>query len=578
MNKKSSFKTFMRLMKYVSKEKWLLLLSFILTIGIVALTLYFPILTGNALDLLVGGKIDFNALTDVLILMAQVVLLNMALQWIVTLINNRVTFKTLSVLRQAAFDKLWELPLSYVDSKKAGSLLSIAMTDTETISEGLLLGLSQFFQGILMIIGTLLVMFFINVKIALMVVLITPLSLFVAAFIAKKTHSMFLSQSKARAAQTGFVEEIISNQKIVASYGMEEKMIEDFNVLNEDLRSCSLKATFFSSITNPATRFVNSMVYAVVCVSGAIFAIGKAITVGDLYSVLSYATQYAKPFNEISSVITELQNSIACADRLFEYLDESDEENADTDFKLDAGSVRFENVDFSYVKDKSLIEKLTLDISPGRKIAIVGPTGCGKTTLINLLMRFYDPRGGSIFVSDTDVQSVSRESIREKIGMVLQDTWLKKGTIRDNLLIAKEDATDEELIEAARRSHAYGFIKRLPKKFDTAIGEGEDELSAGEKQLLCITRLMLSLPPILILDEATSSIDTRTEVKIQNAFAEMMKGRTTFIVAHRLSTIRNADCILVMKDGHIIESGSHEELIKKDGFYKLLYQSQIADI
>ena len=583
MNKKkaSSAKTFIRLMKFISKEKWLFFLSILFTVGIVGLTLYFPVISGNALDLITESKsVDFDSLHEMLMLMLIVILANMILQWVVTLINNRLAFKTLSHLRKAAFDKLWNLPVSFVESQKSGELLSIAMTDTETISDGLLLGFSQFIQGVLMIFGTIGFMFAINFKMAIAVVLITPLSLFVAAFVAKKTHTMFMARSKARAAQTGFTEEIISNQKLVSAYNCNDEMIERFSVLNEDLRKTDVKATFFSSITNPSTRFVNSMVYAVVCVCGAFIAIGGGLSIGNLYAMLSYATQYTKPFNEISSVITELQNSFACADRLFAFLDEKEEENADKEFDFETkdANVIFENVDFSYVPDKELIKNLNLKIKPGKKIAIVGPTGCGKTTLINLLMRFYDVKAGKLFISNTDVESVSRESIRSNIGMVLQETWLKSGTIRENLLMAKEDATEEELIAAAKKSHAYGFIKRLPEKFDTVIGEGQDDLSAGEKQLLCITRLMLAIPPMLILDEATSSIDTRTEIKIQDAFATMMEGRTCFIVAHRLSTIRNADWILVMKDGNIIEQGVHDELIKHDGFYKKLYESQTANL
>lgn len=582
MNKKktSSLKTFYRLIKFISKEKWLFVLSVLLTVGIVGLTLYFPVLSGKALDIISGGSIDFNSLHEMLMAMFMVILATMMLQWIVSLINNRLTFKTLSRLRSAAFHKLWNLPVSYVESKKTGELLSVAMTDTETIAEGLLLGFSQFVQGILMILGTIGFMIAINFKMAVAVILITPLSLFVAAFVAKKTHVMFMERSKARAAQTGFTEEVISNQKLVSAYNCNEDMIAEFEVLNENLRKTDVKATFFSSITNPSTRFVNSMVYAVVCVAGAFSAMVGQVTVGSLYAMLSYATQYTKPFNEISAVVTELQNSIASAERLFAFLDEKEEENPDKlfDFESKDANVSFENVDFSYVPDKDLIKNLNLMIKPGKKIAIVGPTGCGKTTLINLLMRFYDPCNGQIFISGTDVETVSRESIRSNIGMVLQETWLKNGTIRENLLMAKEDATEEELIMAAKKSHAYGFIKRLPNKFDTVIGEGQDDLSAGEKQLLCITRLMLAIPPMLILDEATSSIDTRTEIKIQDAFATMMEGRTCFIVAHRLSTIRNADWILVMKDGNIIEQGVHDELIKHDGFYKKLYESQTASL
>lgn len=580
-SKTSSFKTFMRLLKFISHEKWLFVISVFLTIGIVGLTLYFPVLSGEALDMITDTKgVNSFGLKNMLILMVIVILATMVLQWLVTLINNRLTFKTLTRLRKAAFDKLWKLPVSYVESKKTGELLSIAMTDTETISEGLLLGFTQLLQGVLMILGTIGFMVAINYKIAIAVILITPLSLFVAAFIAKKTHTMFVNRSKARAAQTGFTEEVISNQKLVSAYNRNAEMIKEFEVLNEDLRKTDVKATFFSSITNPSTRFVNSMVYAVVCVYGAFSAISGNISVGSLYAVLSYATQYTKPFNEISAVVTELQNSIACANRLFAFLDEAEEENPvkSFDFESKDARVEFKDVDFSYVPEKELIKDLNLTIKPGKKIAIVGPTGCGKTTLINLLMRFYDPCNGKIFISGIDVEEVSRESIRSNVGMVLQETWLKSGTIRENLLMAKEDATEEELIAAAKKSHAYGFIKRLPERFDTVIGDGNDDLSAGEKQLLCITRLMLALPPMLILDEATSSIDTRTEIKIQDAFQTMMEGRTCFIVAHRLSTIRNADWILVMKDGNIIEQGVHDELIKQDGFYRKLYESQTANL
>lgn len=580
-SKTSSFKTFMRLLKFISHEKWLFVISVFLTIGIVGLTLYFPVLSGNALDLIMDVYgMEYFTIDYILVLMLIVILITAVLQWLVTLINNRLTFKTLTRLRKAAFDKLWKLPVSYVESKKTGELLSIAMTDTETISEGLLLGFTQLLQGVLMILGTIGFMVAINYKIAIAVILITPLSLFVAAFIAKKTHTMFVNRSKARAAQTGFTEEVISNQKLVSAYNRNAEMIKEFEVLNEDLRKTDVKATFFSSITNPSTRFVNSMVYAVVCVYGAFSAISGNISVGSLYAVLSYATQYTKPFNEISAVVTELQNSIACANRLFAFLDEAEEENPceSFDFESKDARVEFKNVDFSYVPEKELIKDLNLTIKPGKKIAIVGPTGCGKTTLINLLMRFYNPCNGKIFISGTDVEDVSRDSIRSNVGMVLQETWLKSGTIRENLIMAKEDATEEELIAAAKKSHAYGFIKRLPERFDTVIGDGNDDLSAGEKQLLCITRLMLALPPMLILDEATSSIDTRTEIKIQDAFATMMEGRTCFIVAHRLSTIRNADWILVMKDGNIIEQGVHDELIKQDGFYRKLYESQTANL
>lgn len=577
--KASSLKTFIRLMKFITKEKWLLLISSILTVGVVALTLYFPVLSGNALDLITAGdSIDFDKLYTLLESMFVVIIATMILQWLVTLLNNRLTFKTLSYLRNAAFNKLWSLPVSYIEAHKTGELLSIAMTDTETISEGLLLGLSQFLQGILMIFGTIGFMISIDLKTALAVIIITPLSLFVAAFIVNKTHTMFLERSKARAAQTGFTEEVISNQKLVIAYNQNEKMKERFEELNEKLRSTDLKATFFSSITNPSTRFVNSMVYALVCIYGAFSVMAHNLTIGNLYSILSYATQYTKPFNEISSVITELQNSIACADRLFSFLDEAEETNSDNEFDFGRhdAEVEFKNVDFSYSPDKELIKNLNLKIDSGKKIAIVGPTGCGKTTLINLLMRFYDPCSGTLLISGKNVDTVSRESIRSNIGMVLQETWLKSGTIRENLLMAKENATEAELIEAAKLSHSYSFIKRLPEGFDTVIGDGNDDLSAGEKQLLCITRLMLAIPPMLILDEATSSIDTRTEIKIQDAFTTMMKGRTCFIVAHRLSTIRNADWILVMKDGSIIEQGTHESLIKEDGFYRSLYNSQTA--
>ena len=572
-DKKNTVKTFIRIMQFVAREKWLLLISLLLTAGTAALTLYFPVLTGYAVDELVGkGGVDFDALYNILIKMAQIVLANTILQWIISLLNNRVTFKTLSALRKAVFDKLWRLPLSYIERHKTGELLSIAMTDTEAVSEGLLLGLSQLFQGILMIVGTLIFMIILNIKVALFVMFITPVSLFTAAFIAGKTHSMFMNQSKARAKQTGFMEEIISNQKVVASYCKENDLIKEFEDLNESLRKCSLKATFFSSLTNPTTRFVNSMVYAGVCVFGAFSVLNNGLSVGELSAFLSYATQYTKPFNEISSVITELQNSLACAGRIFEVLDETEESNVQTELELSDGNLELKDVCFSYLPEKPLIENLDLKVASGKHIAIVGPTGCGKTTLINLLMRFYDPDKGTIFISGADVDIVSRESVRSNFGMVLQETWLKDASIRDNLLLAKENATEDELIEAIKLSHAYDFIKHLPDKLDTVISE--DALSAGQRQLLCIARIMLALPPMLILDEATSSIDTRTEMKIQTAFSYMMEGRTSFIVAHRLSTIRNSDWILFMKDGKIVEQGTHDDLLARKGYYSEMYNSQ----
>ncbi len=571
---RGSMRTFVRILRFVAKEKWLLFLSLLFTAGTAALTLYFPVLTGRAVDTLADGHVDTDRLYDILIVMARVVLANTVLQWAVSLLNNRVTYRTLSGLRRAMFDKLWRLPLSYIEGHQAGELLSVAMADAEAVSEGLLLGLSQLFQGVLMILGTLIFMISLNVKVAVFVILITPLSLFTAAFIAGRTHAMFLDQAQARAKQTGFMEEIISNQKVAAAYCKEADLIGEFQTLNDRLQKCSCKATFFSSLTNPTTRFVNSMVYAGVCVFGAFSVLRGGLSVGELSAFLSYATQYTKPFNEISSVITELQNSIACADRIFRLLDEAEEANASKQLEDIDGSLRLEHLYFSYLPEKPLIEDLNLQVAAGKRIAIVGPTGCGKTTLINLLMRFYDPQQGKLYISGVDAETVSRESIRSNFGMVLQETWLKNASIRDNLLLAKEDATEAELIEAARKSRAYGFIRHLPDKLDTMISE--DSLSAGQRQLLCIARIMLALPPMLILDEATSSIDTRMEMQIQTAFSYMMQGRTSFIVAHRLSTIRNADWILFMQDGKIVEQGTHEMLLAKKGRYSEMYLSQTA--
>lgn len=572
--------TMRKVLSYMKRYIPLLVISLALSVVTVALTLYFPILTGRAIDLIVGkGKVDFTAMTVILTRAAIIVVIAAAAQWLTNICNNRMTYNIVRDIRRDAFLNIEKMPLSYIDSHSHGDMVSRIIADVDTFSEGLLMGFTQLFTGIATIAGTLIFMLTIDVKISCIVVLITPLSLFVASFITKKTYSMFQLQTRTRGEQTSLIDEIVGNEKVVQAFNHEDEALEQFDEINDRLQKCSLRATFFSSLTNPCTRFVNSLVYAGVGIFGAMSALTGGITVGQLSCFLSYANQYTKPFNEISGVITELQNALACAARIFELIEEKkeipDASDAVTLEEAD-GRVDIEDVYFSYVPDRKLIEDFNLHVKPGQRVAIVGPTGCGKTTIINLLMRFYDVNSGTIKVSGHDIRKITRESLRDNYGMVLQETWLKKGTIRDNIIMGKPDATDEEIIAAAKASHAHSFIRRLPKGYDTEIGEDGGSLSQGQKQLLCITRVMLCLPPMLILDEATSSIDTRTEIKIQKAFLTMMQGRTSFIVAHRLSTIREADIILVMKDGKIIEQGNHESLLEADGFYANLYNSQFA--
>lgn len=571
--------TLKRVLGYVKHHRGFLILSLLLSLLTVAATLYVPILTGQAIDLLIGPKqVQFVALTPVLIRLAVLVGLTALAQWLVGVCNKRITYATVRDIRIDAFQHLQHLPLRYLDSHPTGDIVSRIIADVDQFADGLLMGFTQLFTGVLTILGTLLFMFSVNPIIAAAVVVITPLSLVVAAFIAKRTFRMFSEQSKARGEQTSLIDEMVSHQKVVRAFGMEAEVQKQFEEGNERLRQCSQKAIFYSSITNPSTRFVNALVYACVGVSGALVSILTGnITVGQLSALLSYANQYTKPFNEISGVVTELQGALACAARVFALMDEP-AESPDAEGVLDGvdGSVCMQNVCFSYVPEQELIKDFNLSVLPGQRIAIVGPTGCGKTTLINLLMRFYDVDSGSISINGTPIADVSRSSLRSAYGMVLQDTWLKTGTIRDNILIGRENATEEEMLSAAKATHAYSFIKRLPNGYDTVITEDGGNLSQGQKQLLCITRVMLSLPPMLILDEATSSIDTRTELRIQRAFEKLMVGRTSFIVAHRLSTIENADVILVMKDGNVVEQGTHEALLKRDGFYAKLYRSQFA--
>lgn len=571
-------KTIKKIWKYIEKYRMHLILSIILAGITVALTLYVPILAGRAIDCIAGkGHVDFAGIFEILRTIAIVIVLTAVLQWVMNAVNNRITYNVIRDMRKAAFEKIQKLPLSYVDSRPYGDTVSRVIADVDQFADGLLMGFTQFFTGVVTILGTLIFMLRLHWQITIVVLVITPLSLVVANFIAKKTHSMFMMQSKTRGEQTGLIDEIIGNQKVVQAYSHEDEALKDFDEVNERLRKYSLRATFFSSLTNPGTRFVNNVMYAVVGLTGAFVALSGGLTVGALTSFLSYANQYTKPFNEISGVITELQNALTCASRVIDLIEEPaqtpDKENAKTLTNVD-GNVELEDVYFSYTEDRPLIEDFNLSVKKGQRIAIVGPTGCGKTTLINLLMRFYDVNSGKIKVDGSDIMDVTRESLRRSYGMVLQDTWLKAGTIRENIVMGKPDATDEEIKAAAIASHAHSFIRRLPNGYDTVIGEDGGSLSQGQKQLLCITRVMLCLPPMLILDEATSSIDTRTEIKIQEAFGRMMEGRTSFIVAHRLSTIREADVILVMKDGHIIESGNHDELIEKNGFYAELYNSQ----
>lgn len=576
-NQKSTLR---KVLQYIRRYWGYLGASIILAAVTVALTLYLPILIGQAVDQIVGkGAVDFAGIFVILRKMAVIIGLTAVAQWIMNACNNKITYNVIRDIRTEAFEKIEKLPLKYLDAHSYGEIVSRVIADVDQFADGLLMGFTQFFTGIVTIFGTLIFMLTISVRITVAVVVITPVSLFVASFIAKKTFSMFKLQSETRGEQTAFIEEMVGNQKVVQAFSHEDEALEKFDEINERLQKYSLRAIFFSSITNPSTRFVNSLVYATVGVVGAFTAIAGGISVGQLSSLLSYANQYTKPFNEISGVITELQNALACAGRVIELIEE-DAEVPDAEDAVDLehanGKVELSHVYFSYVPEQKLIEDFNLSVKPGQRVAIVGPTGCGKTTLINLLMRFYDVNSGTIKVSDIPLQQLTRKSLRDNYGMVLQETWLRSGSIRDNIAMGKPDATDEEIIAAAKASHAHGFIKRLPEGYDTVIAEDGGNLSQGQKQLLCIARVMLCLPPMLILDEATSSIDTRTEIKIQNAFAKMMQGRTSFIVAHRLSTIREADIILVMKDGSIIEQGNHEELLEKNGFYAKLYNSQFA--
>lgn len=574
--------TLKKVLHYMKHYIPLLVLSIILATVSVALTLYFPIITGKAIDLILAkGKVDFDGIIALAKQGVIVILITAVAQWVMNMVNNRMTYNIVRDIRKDAFDKIEKLPFSYIDSHSHGDMVSRIISDVDTFADGLLMGFTQLFTGVATIVGTLLFMLSIHIKITLVVVILTPLSLFVASFIAKRTYSMFRLQSKTRGEQTALIEEMIGNQKVVQAFNHEDEALEEFDEINERLQKYSLRATFFSSIVNPSTRFINSIVYAAVGITGAFAVIltGGVFTVGNLSCFLSYANQYTKPFNEISGVVTELQNALACAARIFELIEEPSEIPDDADayvLKEADGTVDIDNVYFSYVPEQHLIEDFNLHVKPGQRIAIVGPTGCGKTTLINLLMRFYDTNSGKIEVSGHDIMHMTRQSLRANYGMVLQETWLKKGTIRDNICMGKPDATEEEMIAAAKASHAHSFIKRLPKGYDTMITEDGGNLSQGQKQLLCITRVMLCLPPMLILDEATSSIDTRTEIRIQKAFLTMMQGRTSFIVAHRLSTIREADVILVMKDGKIIEQGNHETLLAQNGFYAKLYNSQFA--
>lgn len=570
--------TIRRILNYIGVYKWLVLLSVILAAVTVALTLYAPILVGEGVDLILGpGNVDFQGLLAVLKKIAVVVVLTALTQWLMNHMNNQITYHVVQDIRVKAFQHIQELPLKYLDSHPYGDIISRLIADIDQFSEGLLMGFTQLFTGVLTIIGTLGFMLAVNPVITAVVVLVTPLSLFVAAFIARKTFSMFQLQSQTRGELTTLVDEMIGNEKVVQAFGYEKEAQARFEEINERLRGYSLRAIFFSSITNPATRFVNSMVYASVGAAGAFAAIRGFLSVGQLSIFLSYANQYTKPFNEISGVVTELQNALACAARVFALMDEPPFEPEDEDaveLKQADGSVALENVSFSYQPEVPLIEDLNLDVKPGQRIALVGPTGCGKTTIINLLMRFYDVQKGAIRVSGTDIRHMTRESLRESYGMVLQETWLKSGTIRENIAYGRPDASEEEIIQAAKDAHAHSFIRRMPQGYDTVLSEDGGNLSQGQRQLLCIARVMLCNPAMLILDEATSSIDTRTEIRIQKAFAAMMEGRTSFIVAHRLSTIQEADVILVMKDGHIIEQGTHELLLARHGFYAELYNSQ----
>lgn len=572
--------TIKKVLHYIRRYRFFLIVSLVLALITVVLTLYVPILTGQAVDLIVGkGEVDFAGVYHICVKIGIAILLTMVAQWVMNVANNKITYSVVRDIRTDAFEKIQVLPLSYIDSHSYGGIVSRVIADADQFADGLLMGFTQLFTGVITILGTLGFMLSVSVPIALVVVVLTPVSLFVAAFIAKRTYQMFRMQSETRGEQTALIEEMIGNQKVVQAFGQENEVGDRFDEINDRLSKYSLQGTFFSSITNPSTRFVNALVYAAVGVFGAFFAIQGGISVGQLSCFLSYANQYTKPFNEISGVVTELQNAIACAGRVLELIEETpeipDSEDAIKLGKAD-GKVEIEDVYFSYEPNQKLIEHFNLQVEPGQRVAIVGPTGCGKTTLINLLMRFYDVNSGAIKVSEKDIRKVTRESLRANYGMVLQETWLKQGTIRENIVMGCENATDDEVLAAAKASHAHSFIKRLPNGYDTVIGEDGGSLSAGQKQLLCITRVMLCLPPMLILDEATSSIDTRTEMRIQKAFATMMQGRTSFLVAHRLSTIQEADVILVMRDGKIVEQGNHEELLAANGFYKNLFDAQCS--
>ena len=572
--------TLKKVLRYMKPYRFFLLLSVILAAITVASTLYLPLLIGKAVDCIVGkGNVNFDGLIAVLIKMAVMIGITALAQWIMNVCNNKLTYQIVRDIRNEAFEKIEVLPLKYIDGHAHGEIVSRVIADVDQFADGLLMGFTQLFTGVITILGTIGFMLSVNVGITIVVLVVTPVSLFVASFIAKRTFSMFKAQSETRGEQTALIDEMIGNQKVVQAFAHEQANEERFDVINKRLSESSLQAIFYSSITNPATRFINSLVYAAVGLTGAFAAVAGSITVGGLSAFLSYANQYTKPFNEISGVITEFQNALVCAERIFALIEEPTEEPDAADAcVLDhaEGIVQANAVAFSYVADRPLIKCLDLDVKSGERVAIVGPTGCGKTTLINLLMRFYDVNAGSISVDGTDIRNITRHSLRRNYGMVLQETWLKEGTIRDNIVMGKPDATEKEIIDAAKAAHSHGFITRLPKGYDTVIGEDGGSLSQGQKQLLCITRVMLCLPPMLILDEATSSIDTRTEQHIQHAFAQLMQGRTSFIVAHRLSTIKNADMILVMKDGDIIEKGKHDELVARGGFYAALYNSQFA--
>ena len=579
-NKTSNKSTISRVLKYIKKYMFFVILSFICATASVVATLIGPILTGEAIDQLIGPEqIDFDKVKHYIILFIIAMIVTVITQWIMNILNNHITYHVVKDIRIEAFNHLEKLPLSYIDSHQHGDIVSRIVSDIDQFADGLLMGFTQLFTGVITIVGTLGFMLYINVPIALVVVVLTPVSLFVASFIAKRTYNLFKSQSESRGELTALVDEMIGQQKIVQAFGYEDDALDRFGKINDVLEKDSMSATFYSSLTNPCTRFVNSLVYTAVGIIGAFSAISGKLSIGQLTCFLSYANQYTKPFNEISNVITELQNALACAGRVFELIDEEPEveEPADAiELKEATGAIDIEHVDFSYVPEKELIKDLNLKVKPGMRVAIVGPTGCGKSTLINLLMRFYDVKDGSIKVDGNDIRNITRNSIRDNYGMVLQETWLKSGTIKENIAYGNPNATDEEIIAAAKKAHSHSFIKRLPNGYDTVITEDGGNLSQGQKQLLCITRVMLLLPPMLILDEATSSIDTMTEIRIQKVFNKMMQGRTSFIVAHRLSTIKEADVILVMKDGNIIEQGSHKELLAEKGFYFNLYNSQFA--